>query len=249
MTILEKVLFAAGDYNKKKSYIDNMLVDELMQVSKSIVKSIIIKAGNDYGRFCIGKKFRKGNEWNSEIESVSLSKDNVFVDVYIQTDKTDTTESEYFDSFFRRGEYYSRDNRFNMGVDYKESQKAEVMRSILLECVYRLFSDEQKIAKNIARLSHYTLINPVCNHFYGEYRLRYKNISRYSSRDTIAEIKGYHHAEQVLRKYIEENYIDLEGKTNEELNEIYMKVFGDSMRDFIKTFDYNEWAKDRIFLW
>lgn len=248
MANLSDILSNNGSYDEKKSLIEDMLVDELMRVHKSLVKSIVEKVGDKYGKMSIRAEFRRGNDWDSEIEGVSVSKGDVFVDVYIQTTKTDTTYCEYFDKFFRRGEYYSDDNRFHMGVDYKESQKAEVMRSILLQCVYNLFSDEKKKADQIAKLSHYTLINPVANYFYDKYRLSYKRISKYSSRDTIAEIKGYHHADKVLREYIEENYLELLNKSNEELQEIYKDIFQKSMDEFIRTFDYNAW-RDNTYLW
>lgn len=160
MATLNDILFKAGNYDEKKSYIDNMLVDYLMQVPKSVVRTIVEKAGNEYGKLNIRSDFRKGNEWNSEIEGVSISKDDVFLFVYIQTDKTDTTEGEHFDKFFRRGEYCSDDNRFGITIDYTESQKAEVMRSILLQCIYVLFSNEHKVAEQIAKLKNYTIINP-----------------------------------------------------------------------------------------
>ena len=249
MATLNDILFKAGNYNEKKSFIDNMLVDDLMNVPKSLVKSIIEKCGNEYGRMYIRRDFRKGNDWNSEIEGVNLSKSgDVFVEVYIQTDSTDTTECEYFDKFFRRGEYYSNDNRFNKGIDYKESQKAEVMRSILLQCIYKLHSDENKKAEQIAKLTHYTITNPVCNYFYDKYNLKYKHISKYSSRDEVAQIKGYHRGEKAIKEYVEVNYINLIGKTNEELQETYKGVFQKAMDDFARNFDFNEWKKE-TYLW
>lgn len=250
MDILEKVLFNAGDYGKKKSFIENMLVDELMKIDKHLIASIIKKVGDEYGNLRIKCSLRKGNKWNSEIESVYLSTNNeVFVNVYVQSDSTDTTVPEYFDKFFRRGEYYSKGNRLGVGVDYNEGQKAEVMRSILLQCIYNLFSDEHKCAVIVAKLKHYSIINPICDHFYNKYNLKYKEISKYSSRNEVAEIKGYSHAIVKLDKYIVENYLELDGKTNNELREIYMEVFGKAMTDFIDTFDFEEWRKDRIFIY
>lgn len=141
MAKLENILFADGDFNEKKSYIENMVVDELMEIKKSLVKSIVEKCGSD-NRFWINNKRRQGNHWNSLVEFLDVDNGNVFVGIYVQNTKTDTTMMDSFDRFFRIGEYFSRDNHLNVGVDYKEGQKAEVMRSILLECVYQQFCDE-----------------------------------------------------------------------------------------------------------
>ena len=243
MAKLNDILFGSGSYEDKRTFIENMGVDALMQVSKPLVTSIVEKAGDKFGNLRIMVEFRKGNHWNSEVNDVCLVSGKLFVDIYVQNTKTDTTMSEYFDKFFRRGEYFSQDNNLNAPVDYKESQKAEVMRSILLQCVYNLFSDENKKREEIAKLGHYSIINPVLNYFYDKYRLRYKDISKYASRDTIAEIKGYHHAERVLREYIENNYATLICKSVEDLQAVYREVFQKAMDKFIKDFDYDGWLK------
>lgn len=248
MTTLEQILFGNGDYNQKKSFIDDMSVDELMSVTKTIVKSIITKAGNEDGYMGIRRDFRVGNKWNSEIEGIYLYKDKLYVGIYVQNDSTDTTTSEEFNVFFRRGEYYSMKNSLNMGVDYSEGQKAEVMRSILYQCIYILFSDEHKKAELIEKLSHYSIINPVANHFYHKYNLNY-DISKYTSSDRVANKKAYYHAERTLREYIEENYLMLVDKSNEELDKIYKEVFQKAMNEFIKSFDYNKWRSETTFYW
>lgn len=248
MATLKELLFNEGNYNEKKSFIDNMSVDALMSTPKSLVKAIVEKAGDGEGRMYLNCEFRKGNHWNSEIEGVVISNGNVLVFVYVQNTKTDTTTTEYFDKFFRRGEYCSRNNHLNEPVDYTEGQKAEVMRSILLQCIYNLFSDEHKKEVEIAKLKHYTIINPIVNHFYRKYDLEHKRISQYSSRNTIAEIEGYHFAKLELTNYIVNNYTELIGKSNEELQEIYKDVFQKKMDEFKKAFDYEQWRKG-TYLW
>lgn len=77
--------------------------------------------------------------------------------------------------------------------------------------------------------------------------MKYKHISKYSSRDDVAEINGYHYGEKALQEYIEENYIELIDKPNEELQEIYKGVFQKAMNEFVKNFDYNKWREETIF--
>ena len=248
MTKLENILFTDGDFETKKSYIDDMIVDDLMSVEKSLVKRIIEKCGNEYNTLWIDSKRRQGNNRYSLVESVSIHDGDVLVGIYVQNDSTDTSTSERFDKFFRRGEYYSRNNNLNIGVDYKEGDKADVMRSILLECVYQQFNDEVLREKLIEKITHYSIINPVLNHFYKLWDLWHREISKYSSRDTVVKNKGYHYAERKIKEYARENVLDLVGKTNEELQEIYKEVFQKAYDEFDKSFDFNKW-KSECTLW
>lgn len=248
MAKLENILFADGDFNEKKSYIENMVVDELMKVNKSVVKSIIDRCGND-NRFWINNKRRQGNHWNSLVEFLDISNGNVFVGIYVQNTKTDTTMMDSFDRFFRMGEYYSRDNHLNEGVDYKEGDKAEVMRSILLECIYQQFNDEVQRQKLIAKLGHYSIVNPVLNYFYKEWDLWHREISKYSSRDCVVKNKAYHYGKKKINEYINDHVEELVGKSNEELQAIYKKVFVNAYNEFDKAFDYNKWRREFLNLY
>lgn len=241
MATLENILFANGDFNEKKSYIESMTPSELMNVNKSVIKSIVEKCGND-GRMWIRQ--RVGNNWNSLVEAVDVIDGNVYLIIYVQNTKTDTSTSEKFDTFFRSGKYYSCDNYLKEAVGYSERAKAEVMRSILMECVCRLFSDEEKKKKLIVELGNYSIINPILNKFYDEFNLKYNTISKYSSRQNVVKNKGYHYGEKKIREYIEEHCFELEGKSKEELQAIYEKVFMEAYNEFDKSFDYNKWRSE-----
>lgn len=247
MTKLENILFADGDFNEKKSYIENMVVDELMEVKKSVVKSIIDKCGYN-NRFWINNRFRQGNHLNSFVEFLYISNGNVFVGIYVQNTKTDTTMIDSFDRFFGRGEYYSRDNYLIEVVDYKECDKAEVMRSILLSCIYWLFNDEAQRGRLVSKLGNYYIVNPVLDYFYKEWNLGNRTISRYSSRDCVVKNKSYYYGKNKLNEYINDHVEELVGKSNEELQAIYKKVFVNAYNEFDKTFDYNKWRSECV-LW
>jgi GTPase SAR1 family protein len=99
----------------------------------------------------IGYDRRKGNNWNSTVESVELIKGKLFLDFYIQYENTDTNTSEEYDNFFRRGNFRGeirRSDRYGNGRTYyfcyDETDKARVMRSILLEYVYSKYNDKLK---------------------------------------------------------------------------------------------------------
>ena len=71
------------------------------------------------------------------------------LDVYFQYENTDTTVCVIAQEFFSRGEYKGRVKRLNHHCDeqtyyfnYSEEEKREVMRSILLEYVYKKYKDK-----------------------------------------------------------------------------------------------------------
>lgn len=243
MTKLENILFADGDFNEKKSYIENMVVDELMEVKESVVKSIIDKCGYN-NRFWINNRLRQGNHCNSLVEFLYTRNCNVFVGIHVQNTKTDTTMIDSFDRFFRRGEYYSRDKFFVEGVDYKESDKAEVIRSILLSCIYWLFNDEAQRGGLVSKLRNYSIAYSVLDYFYKEWDLGNRTISRYSSRYCVVNNKAYYYGEKKINEYINDHLEELVGKSNEELQAIYKKVFVNAYNEFDKVFDYNKWRSE-----
>lgn len=140
-TALNDILFGAGGYQAKAEHINNLTCDELMAIPESTIIKIIEQAGEN-NTLTIRNRFRRGNNSNSVVENTYIHKGSVFVTLTILGDSTDISMSELFTTFFRKGEYVSSANRLNLFIDYKESDKAEVMRSILLEYLYRLDNDE-----------------------------------------------------------------------------------------------------------
>lgn len=249
MCNIEEILFKRGKYETKKATIEQLSASDIRSIKKDVYIKIVEKAGDEYNRFRVVNNIRKGNNWNSVVDGLYISKPNgyLFVDIYVQNTSTDTNMSEYFDKFFRSGSYSSSDNHLNANVRYDEGEKVEVLRSFLLSYVYYAYSTEHKKAQEIAKLKHYTLINPIVNKYYDKYRLRYKDIGRYSGATTISEVEGYHHAKKVLGEYIEENYKVLKKKTNEELSVTYDEVFGNAMIEYINNFNYREWCAQHPF--
>ena len=149
-------IFTRRQPKKKLEVIEKLSNDELLAVSESTVKKIIQEVGQrryksrdkelriDYDR-------RVGNNWNSTVESVDLVKGKLYVGFYIQYENTDTNTSDDYEDFFKRGNYRGeirRLDRFGNGRTYyfcyDESDKARVMKSILLEYVYSKYADKLK---------------------------------------------------------------------------------------------------------
>ena len=151
-------IFTRTQPKKKLEVIEKLSNDELLAVSESTVKKIIKEVGCrryksrdkelriDYDR-------RVGNNWNSTVESIDLVKGKLYVGFYVQYENTDTNTSEEYDNFFRRGNYRGeirRLDRYGNGRTYyfcyDESDKARVMKSVLLEYVYSKYADKLKEA-------------------------------------------------------------------------------------------------------
>jgi len=238
MENLNDILFTQGDYQDKYAEINRISTDELLSISENTIKEIVSRCAGESQTLWIEK--RVGNDWNSLIENVSVNNGKLYVSIYVQGAKTDTSQSERFSTFFQSGEYVSNNNRLWETIRYNERQKAEAMRSILLECIYRLHNDEAKRRQLVAKLSHYTIINPVKNHFYRKLDLWHNQLSKYSSRGSVVKNNGYHHAEKQLQDYIDKNAYNLLGKTTEELQKIYTNVFQDAYDEFDKNFDFDK---------
>jgi hypothetical protein len=234
-------LFDDVDFSEREDFINSMTVDDLMDLDGGYI-SRILHAFN--GRLGISRKRRQGNHWNSEVDGIEYLNGKICLSIYVQDDSTDTNYTEYYSTFFRRGEYYSRENRLGVGVDYKEGDKAEVMRSILLSCIDQLFGDDVEKKKAVEELGRYTIINPVLNDFYDELRLKYNQISKYSTRSDVVRSKGYHAGEKAIKTYISDNWRELQGKSIEELQDLYKETFKKGYDDFDKGFDFDEWRKD-----
>ena len=149
-------IFTRKQPKKKLEVIKKLSDSELLAVSESTVKKIIQEVGQrryksrdkelriDYDR-------RVGNNWNSTVESVDLVKGKLYVGFYIQYENTDTNTSDDYEDFFKRGNYRGeirRIDRYGNGRTYyfcyDESDKARVMKSILLQYVHNKYADKLK---------------------------------------------------------------------------------------------------------
>ncbi|MBR2237423.1 MAG: hypothetical protein IJ887_06060 [Prevotella sp.] len=155
---INQFIFTRTQSKKKIEAIENLSNDELLDVTESTVKKMIQEVGQrryksrdkdlriDYDRRC-------GNSWNSTVESVNLVKGKLYVSFYIQYENTDTNTSDDYDNFFKRSNYRGEIRRLDRHGNgrtyyfcYDESDKARVMKSILLEYVYSKYADKLKEA-------------------------------------------------------------------------------------------------------
>lgn len=149
-------IFTRTQPKKKLEVIEKLSDSELLAVSESTVKKIIQEVGQRHYKsrdkeLRIDYDRRVGNNWNSTVESVDLVKGKLYIGFYIQYQNTDTNTSDDYEDFFKRGNYRGeirRLDRYGNGRTYyfcyDESDKARVMKSILLEYVHSKYADKLK---------------------------------------------------------------------------------------------------------
>ena len=209
--------------------INKMSDSDVIAFGKKHVNGIMDDAANKYGWYRISSERRKGNNWNSLVEGVYRSNGKLFVDIYFQGDSTDCNDSEYFDTFFSSASNVRVTSRI-CSATYSYDERADVMRSILIDYLYWKVIDREKIerAEKIEKLKDYRIINPILNKFYNDNRLKYKVM--YGGK--CVEYDAYKKGEKDLDEYIDNNVESLDGKTSDELTSIYTEVFNNSTRKY-----------------
>ena len=157
---INELIFSRTQPQKKIDIINALSEDELLSTSEATIKRIVKDAGRRMWKtrdkeLRISHERRAGNAWNSLIEAVELIKGRLYLEVYLQYENTDTSTSEEYDDFFRNGNFRGevrRLDRYGNGITYyflyNLSDKASVMKSILLEYVYTKYAD--KLSKQAA---------------------------------------------------------------------------------------------------
>ena len=151
---INNFIFTRTQPQKKIDTINALTQDELLSTSEATVKRIVKEAGRRMWKtrdkeLRISQERRAGNAWNSLIEAVELIKGRLYLEVYLQYENTDTSTSEEYDVFFRNGKFRGevrRLDRYGNGRTYyylyDPSDKASVIKSILLEYIHTKYADK-----------------------------------------------------------------------------------------------------------
>ena len=149
-------IFSRTQPNKKIETIEALSNEQLLSVKEDTVKRIVKETGRRMYRsrnkeLYIDYDRRVGNNWNSTVEGVELIKGKLYLDFYVQYENTDTNTSEEYSDVFNGREFRGeirRSDRYGNGRTYyfcyDRSDKARVMKSILLEYVYTKYADKLK---------------------------------------------------------------------------------------------------------
>lgn len=154
MILINQFIFGRTQPKKKLEIVESLSTEDLLKVSKPTICRIVKEVGQSSlhsrtKRLTINYKRRAGNNWNSQIDELIYCRNKFYVDCYLQYENTDTSELETFDKFFSSGTYegsITRDDRHGNPrtyyFTYTAEDKARVIKSILLEFIYRKYADK-----------------------------------------------------------------------------------------------------------
>lgn len=213
--------FIFGDMTpEKKLEIINKIGDEqIRRIKESTIIRIIEECKNNNGEFRINLDRRAGNHWNSTIEYLYIYKGKAIIMFYVQDDSTDTSTSESYEVFNSKQTF--RGHCRLGSFQYNSSDIAEVIRCILAEYVYYTYieMDEREMYRRLDSIAGWKVTNPVFNYFFEKWdcwhRMDYNENLR----------KAYYAGKKAVEEYAKEHLNELYGKPENELQDIYKKVF------------------------
>ena len=147
-------LFKRYAPKRKLEIINNLTTAELLATTPETIMRIAKEAGRSIGKsrdkiLRINRDRQAGNNWNSTVEDVEFIKGNLYLNIYFQTDHTDTNISEKYATFMQGDQYHGKHyttNRYGDEVPnyftYDRQDKANVIKSILLEYVHTKYADK-----------------------------------------------------------------------------------------------------------
>lgn len=153
---INQFLFTRTQPKKKLEVISHLTENELLSVNQETIKKIVKTVGNRCYKsrdkeLYISSERRRGNSWNSVVESVELIRGKLHLNFYIQYENTDTNTYKKFEDFVKYGNFRGEIRRSDRyGNDrtyyfiYNPEDKAKVIRSILQEYVHRKYADKLK---------------------------------------------------------------------------------------------------------
>ena len=153
-TNINQEIFRRYAPKRKLEIINNLTTTELLAATPETIKRIAKEAGRSIGKsrdkvLRIDRDRQAGNDWNSTVEAVEFIKGNLYLNIYFQTDHTDTNICEKYAMFMQGDEYHGKHYTTNYYGDsvphyftYDRQDKAKVIKSILLEYVYTKYADK-----------------------------------------------------------------------------------------------------------
>lgn len=153
---INDLIFSRTQPDKKLEIIKGMSDSEIMRLTEDSATKMVKDAGRNMYKsrdkeLYISRDNRAGNEWNSTIDSFYTHKGKLHLSAYIQYENTDTSDSESYGKFFRSGNYEGqfkaydrRGNERYYYFTYDEHDKANVLRSLILEYVNVKYAEKLK---------------------------------------------------------------------------------------------------------
>jgi hypothetical protein len=227
---INKMVFSDTPAENKLHYIKTLSKEEIRKATNDTILRIYNECRGDRDRFYIDGSRRAGNNlggrniWNSTIEFIYEYNGKAYIMFYVQNSKTDTSESVLYNRFNAGAEFNGWCEYLNTRFKYDGTDIANVIRCILAEYVY--YTEVEKAAREeqerLNSILHHSIVNPVYDYFYDSYRLGNLPFSYASSTPAY---KRYCEGKRAVAEYAKNNLNTLYGKSKEELQTIYRKVF------------------------
>ena len=147
----DEFLFKRYKKDKKLEMINALSEDRLLDISEATIIRIVKEAGTGSKgsrnkTLRIASKNKKGNDWNSVVDGIYYhgQSKTLCLDLTVYSDDCDNTWSEYYKDFFQNKykdftvHYPDKDrygHPYTIHATYDKSNKAEVIRSILIQYV------------------------------------------------------------------------------------------------------------------
>lgn len=221
---VNEFIFGRTKAEKKLAVLDSLSDADIRKATSATILRIYNECHGDRDRFYISSDRRAGNNWDSTIEFIYEWKGNAMICLYVQNSSTDSSECEYYNTFNSGNRYNGYCDHLNKRFTYDANDIANVIRCILKEYVYYTYIEkaERERKERIAKVLNWKIYNPVCNQFYDEWRCKYES-GGWNSRTPNKD--RYHRAEKAVKAYVEEHIDELDGKSVEELQNIYRNIF------------------------
>ena len=217
---INEFLFGRTKAEKKLEVIKNLSAGEVMNVNDATIIRIYKECRDGRDRFYINSERRVGNNWNSTIEFIYEHQGRAILMLYIQNSSTDSSISKSLSEFKRGGTWYGH---IAGSYTYDSEDIVRTLRCILMEYVYWKYIEkaERERRENVRKVLYEGKFGKVCDYFYDEWRCKYEMHSWSST----PRLDRYHRAEKAVKTYAEEHVDELMGKTPEEVQDIYRRIF------------------------
>ena len=230
MNNVNEFIFGRTRAEKKLQVLDSMSDADICKVSNASILRIYKECrgkdsdGKPNDRFWINSKRRVGNNWNSTIEFIHEYRGRACIEFYVQNTKTDWGESVEYNTFKSGTEFRGYSEHLGTSFRYDSNDIANVIRCILKEFVYYKYIEkaERERREKFNAIAGWKVLNPVYNYFYDEWRCKYQG--GYPGAPH-SRIDRYHRAEKAVKDYVQEHADELFGKSAEELQAIYRRIF------------------------
>lgn len=148
---INKIIFSRTAPSKKVEIVKALSISQLLSIAPETITRMVKETGSGISdkELRISSDLRTGNNWNSEIEGVRLYKGHLSVGFYLQFENTDTNTNDTLENFLNKGDYrgsvirsdrYGNDRHYYF--TYNEADKAEFVKSMLLEYLNRKYKDK-----------------------------------------------------------------------------------------------------------